>query len=81
MSFQISPELDAKKVFLVRSSELEGRLDPNFYRSYLIKNFKKALFEKLGNIARFSNEIWDQKSFFEKSFPYIEIGEIVVIYR
>jgi restriction endonuclease S subunit len=32
MSFQISPELDANKVFLVRSSELEGRLDPNFYR-------------------------------------------------
>lgn len=30
MSFQISPELDANKVFLVRSSELEGRLDPAF---------------------------------------------------
>ncbi len=31
MSFQISPEVDGNKVFLVRSSEIEGRLDPFFY--------------------------------------------------
>lgn len=30
MSFQISPDVDGNKVFLVRSSEIEGRFDPNF---------------------------------------------------
>lgn len=45
MSFQISPELDAKKVFLVRSSELEGRLDPNFIF------LSKILADKFANTA------------------------------
>lgn len=32
MSFQLSAEMDGNKVFLVRSSEIEGRLDPHFYK-------------------------------------------------
>jgi len=45
MSFQISPELDKNKVFLVRSSELEGRLDPNFIF------LSKILADKFANTA------------------------------
>ena len=31
MNFQLSPEIDSNKVFLVKRSELEGRLDPSYY--------------------------------------------------
>lgn len=46
MSFQISPELDKNKVFLLRSSELEGRLDPHFYKPEFIEN--EELLQKIG---------------------------------
>jgi type I restriction enzyme S subunit len=56
MSFQLSSELDKNKVFLVKRSELEGRLDTVFYHpKYMInegaiKNSKWG-FEKVDHIA------------------------------
>lgn len=41
MSFQLSPELDENKVFLVERSELEGRLDPFCYIPELVTLDKK----------------------------------------
>ena len=67
------------KIFLVNFSELEGRLDPNFYKPFFrhvvrCVNSKKSV--NLGKIVKFSNESWDQKGLFKTTFPYIEIGEI-----
>ncbi|KAF3978758.1 MAG: hypothetical protein HFP77_00265 [Methylococcales symbiont of Iophon sp. n. MRB-2018] len=42
MSFQLSPVLDSNKVFLVKRCELEGRLDPNYYKP-LYKNIKNKI--------------------------------------
>ena len=41
MSFQLSPDLDENKVFLVERSELEGRLDPFCYIPELVTLDKK----------------------------------------
>lgn len=67
--------------FVVRSDEIEGRLDPNLYEP----KYKKLLInlkikcKALGDIIAFSNETWDQKTFLGDKFPYIEISEIDVI--
>ena len=57
MSFQLSPELDKNKVFLVSRSELEGRLDPVFYYPKYMANEEgirnsKWGFKKVGHIAK-----------------------------
>ena len=79
MNFQFSPELDKNKIFLVNRRELEERLDPHFYKPFfrdIVLDVGNIRSEKLGNIARFTDESWDQKGFFKITFPYIEIGEI-----
>ena len=38
MSFQLSPELDGNKVFLVNRNGVEGRIDPHFYKPEFIEN-------------------------------------------
>ena len=79
MNFQFSHELDKNKIFLVKRRELEERLDPHFYKPFfrkIVLDVGNTTSEKLGKIARFSDDIWDQKGFFEITFPYIEIGEI-----
>lgn len=48
MSFQLSPEVDGNKVFLVRSSEIEGRLDPVFYHPKYIATEKAIKKSKWG---------------------------------
>lgn len=40
MSFQLSPELDGNKVFLVNSSLLEKRLDAEYYQPYHYKDLQ-----------------------------------------
>jgi len=68
------------RVFYRNLSEVSGgRFDVNFYKSKyisLISKIKKISHDRLGHIIRFSNENWDQKSIFNETFPYIEIGEI-----
>ncbi len=79
MSFQLSPDVDKNKIFLVQLSELEGRLDPHFYKPFfrnVVRNIVKVKFATLGNIVQFSNESWNQKELFKETFPYIEIGAI-----
>ena len=72
--------IDPNKVFLVNFSELEGRLDPQFYTkrfSDIIDKVKKCNhFCRLYQIVQFSSEYWNQKDYNEKDFPYIEIGAI-----
>lgn len=66
--------------FYVNSSEvLGGRLAPNFHRKIfreLLVKLKNINSQTLGKISIFSNETWDQNSYFHDKFPYIEISEI-----
>ena len=79
MSFELSPELDSNKSFLVKCSELEGRFDPHFYKPFFQNNEQRVeavRHAKLNDLVKFSGETWDQEDYFSKTFPYIEIGEI-----
>lgn len=69
------------RMFVVNHSELSGdRLDPMFYTSQfsniVAKLHDSATCKRLGQIAHFSSEIWNQRDYYEKEFPYIEIGAI-----
>ena len=52
-NYQLSPDLDMDKVFLVKRSELEGRLDPYFYKPRFVKidkAIKAKTVTKLGGL-------------------------------
>lgn len=65
--------------FAVSSEEIEGRIDPFFYKPYF-KTLQRAIesknYSELGELVKFAKETWDQKSVFDNQFPYIEISNI-----
>lgn len=72
-------KFDKNKVFILQKSEIEKRFDPQFYKQEyktLLSKIKSKSFKRLGDIVKFSSETWNQKDFFENTFPYIEISEI-----
>lgn len=77
--YKLSSTVNPNKVFLIKSGELEGRLDPQFYKQEYKDNLnkiKRVNHKRLGDIVKFSSETWNQKDFFTDTFPYIEISEI-----
>jgi type I restriction enzyme S subunit len=78
-SFTISQTLNKDKVFILNLSQVEHRLDPNFYRQIFkdnIERIKSKNYKRIGEVVKFSTETWNQKDFFDSTFPYIEISEI-----
>ena len=78
-NYSISPTLNKNRVFILQKSELEKRFDPQFYKQEYKNNLdkiKRINHKRLGEIVKFSTENWNQKDFFENTFPYIEISEI-----
>lgn len=71
---------EPKKFFYTRFKDVQGkRFDPSFHQiefQDLINAIKKHNYSAIKNIVSFSNESWNQKDFFENTFPYIEISEI-----
>ncbi len=71
---------DTKKTFFTRASKLSGgRFDPSFYKPNfqdLVSSLEKKPYKRLREVVKFSSESWNQKDFFENTFPYIEISEI-----
>ncbi len=49
---------------------------PEYFYSLQNWDAPKLPNNKLGHFVEFSDETWDQKTIFNKIFPYIEIGEI-----
>jgi restriction endonuclease S subunit len=67
--------------FVTYLKNIEGRIDPHYYRpSYrqLGKRWAGIKQSQLGELISLSNEIWNQASLYETSFPYIEINDIDV---
>ena len=48
MPYQVPQDIDSNKIFLVRFSELDERLDAQFYR----KHFDFQSYEKLSSVAK-----------------------------
>lgn len=82
-SYRVSnSQINPNKVFILQRSELEKRLDPQFYKQEFKDNLvklKRSNHKRLGDLVKFSSETWNQKDYFENSFPYIEISEIDII--
>lgn len=82
-SYRVSnSQINPNKVFILQRSELEKRLDPQFYKQEFKDNLvklKRSNHKRLGDLVKFSSETWNQKDHFENSFPYIEISEIDII--
>ncbi|MCI5137947.1 MAG: hypothetical protein D3922_05945 [Candidatus Electrothrix sp. AR1] len=82
MSFQISPDVDGNKVFLVRSSEIEGRLDPYFYCPEFIAIIKKLKDKKARSLKSIRVDI--RKGVFDLSpqnyckagVPFLRVSDI-----
>ena len=65
--------------FQVSLSDFENRLDPHFYKpeyDKLLERLNISPTLKLDAVVNFSSETWNQKDYFENTFPYIEISEI-----
>lgn len=64
------------------SSLIGNRLDVSFYKGIeMVLTTNNTIPNKpLGEIARFSDEMWNQKTIFEDYFPYIEINAIDTTY-
>lgn len=72
-------KLNPNRIFILQKSEIDKRFDPQFYKQEyktLLSKIKSKSHKRLGDIVKFSNETWNQKDFFETTFPYIEISEI-----
>lgn len=78
-----SPEppntLESRK-FQRQFSEVSGdRFDPHYHHprfAHLIDRLEAVPHFALRDLVDFSHEQWDQKSIFEDTFPYIEIGAV-----
>jgi type I restriction enzyme S subunit len=80
--YTISPTLNKSRVFILQKSELEKRFDPQFYKQEYkdnLEKIKRINYKRLGEVVKFSTETWNQKDFFDSTFPYIEISEIDTI--
>lgn len=67
------------QTFVINRSELEGWLEPKFYskeNKLLVERLRSIDHFRLKEIVSFSSETWNQKDFFQETFPYIEISEI-----
>lgn len=65
--------------FIIKRSDLEGRIEPAFYSPKyvsLIKKLKTNKHFRLKDVVKFSSETWDQQEDFKNYFPYLEISEI-----
>ncbi len=77
-----STTVNPSRVFILQKSELEKRLDPQFYKQEYKENLEKIKrnnHKRLREIVRFSAETWNQQDYFKSTFPYIEISEIDTI--
>lgn len=82
MSFQLSPELDKNKIFLIKRSELEGRLDPFFYtpQFYNVMNLERLSKYPIKKVSHLSYLVTDgihkTPSYDEKGLPFIQANNI-----
>jgi len=71
---------DKQSVFATFTKHaLNSRFDPEFHNpcyTSRIDSIRKMPHDTLENIVEFSNESWNGKSFFNETFPYIEISGV-----
>ncbi|MBR1774066.1 MAG: restriction endonuclease subunit S [Bacteroidales bacterium] len=79
MTYTLPKHIDSNKIFLVNKKDIEQRLDSYFYSTEFILNINRIInkdYACLHNLVEFSSEYWNQKDYYSKTFPYIEISGI-----
>ena len=82
MSFELSPELDKNKVFLINSCELEGRIDPFFYTPQFddVKRIEKLSKYPIKKVSHLSIIVTDgihkTPSYSNEGLPFIQANNI-----
>ncbi len=74
------PNTLESRIFRRTFSEITGqRFDPHFHRpefEELTGELRRMPHSTIRDLVCFSSEQWDQKSLFQDTFPYIEIGSV-----
>jgi type I restriction enzyme S subunit len=76
------PSVDNRKVFAIRRSNLQGRIDPQFHLprfENILKTISQTQHFPLGSLATFSREVWNIKEVVKQGetiFRYIEISGV-----
>lgn len=74
------PNTLKSRMFQRQFSEVSGdRFDPHYHHprfAHLIDRLEAVPHFAFRDLVDFSHEQWDQKSIFEETFPYIEIGAV-----
>ena len=82
MSFQLSPDVDGNKVFLINHRELEGRIDPFFYTPQfndVIRLNQTSYFptRKVAHLSHFVTDgIHKTPTYAEQGLPFIQANNI-----
>lgn len=80
LGIELAAPTAKRNSFFVKWSEVSGgRFDPAFFEpkyNRITNAIKTSSYQSLGNIISFSSETWNGKTYFEDTFPYIEISEI-----
>lgn len=67
-------------VFGAKSANVIGtRIDPEYHNPFYLhrmEEIKMINYDTLGNIVEFSDESWNQKDYFDITFPYVEISGV-----
>jgi restriction endonuclease S subunit len=74
-----APEESDQQVFAVRLSDIGKRFDSHFYHPNfrsVVQTIQETTNVSLGRLVQFSSEIWNNLSFEEEIFAYIEISSI-----
>lgn len=83
--FELSAGADANKIFLVNRSELQGRLDPLFYKTvhgFSIARKTNHGVKKLSEViamqrGRFGHRPRNDPKFFGGQYPFMQTGDVV----
>ncbi len=63
----------------IEKSTVGERIDPEYHSPFYTRRIAeicKQPFDTLGNIVEFSAEAWNQKDYYDLTFPYIEISNV-----
>lgn len=83
--FEISAGVDANNIFLVNHTELQGRLDPLFYKTvhgfsiarntiYGVKKLSEVIAMQRG---RFGHRPRNDPKFYGGQYPFMQTGDVV----
>lgn len=74
-----NPDLNPKRVFILQKSELEKRLDPEYY-GHIYNEYDKKLrlkpFKKFNQIIKSINNGFDFREYKESGTPYLKVANI-----